>query len=111
MAMKLRCVATFVLALAACGPNASPSPSPATAATTTAAASTSANATSPDPITTSPPPDSPPPSGFYRYALHVVSDDCTPALASFEQNGMMVFAHTTSKGVVLNVPLVVKSGS
>lgn len=88
-------------------------------------------ATSPSPATSSPTPnptpttDAPmpsastsasanavtPPSGFYRYALHVVSDDCTPAMQNVELDRMMVFAHATTNGLVLNVPLVLQPGA
>ena len=76
-------------------PMPSPSPMPSTTTTEASPASTAEGS---------------PPSGFYRYALHVVSDDCTPAMQNVEEKAMMVFAHTTSKGLVLNVPLGVQPG-
>ena len=54
--------------------------------------------------------EEPPPSGYYHYTLRVLSDDCSPKLAAFETKGQMVFAHATSQGVVLNVPLIVAPG-
>jgi hypothetical protein len=80
----------------ACAPAA---PSPPTTPTPTPSPSPSASVVSSAP-------EGPPPSGYYRYTLRVVADNCTPKLTSFEKKGQMVFARTTSKGLVLNVPIL-----
>ena len=113
MTKRSRWALFLATSLAACAttptaPTSTPSASPAPIASTAGTASAATTSSTGEPTPT---PSAPPPSGFYHYALRVVSDDCTPALQPFEEKSVMVFAHTTPKGVVLNVPLVMQNGS
>src|SRR5205807_6086016 len=114
MSARPRCSWPLAVVLVACTssappaavpPIASSTPSPPTTASvpppSSASASTSAASSN----------GAPPPSGLYHYTMHVVSDDCTPATQPIEEKGMMVFAHATAKGLLLNVPMIVQPTS
>jgi hypothetical protein len=74
-------------------PLTSPAPAPASTSASTSASSLEAKSAGP------------PPSGYYRLVTRVLSDTCTPAAKPVVQDRVMVLAHTTPKGVLLNVPL------